>query len=249
MAGWGSYHDFTNKSCVVCGVEFTPKSGVHKFCSPQCKGKWQYITGSGSTENQYKRISGNWKAYFDRLVQKERREQLTTEELLELFVEQDGKCALSGVEMTCNLEKGKIFKTNASIDRIVAGGPYTKDNVQLVCRALNSWRGDTDLVEFIDWCRKVAQFYEERSQSSWQGTINKEYDRYQGKPEQIKNRAKRNAARRELMAIGKVHKGDGKDVDHKKPLIKGGGSGRSNLRVQSKRANRSFRRTASARMK
>lgn len=49
----------------------------------------------------------------------------------------------------------------------------------------------------------------------------KEYEQYQGKPEQIKNRAKRNAARAELMKQGKVHKGDGKDVDHAKPLSKG----------------------------
>jgi len=77
----------------------------------------------------------------------------------------------------------------------------------------------------------------------------KEYDRYQGKPSQIKNRAKRNSARRELAKDGRVHKGDGKDVDHKHPLVKGGGNGHSNLRVQSKSANRSFKRTKSARMK
>jgi hypothetical protein len=77
----------------------------------------------------------------------------------------------------------------------------------------------------------------------------KEYANYQGKPAQKKNRAKRNAARRELAREGKVHKGDGKDVDHKKPLIKGGGTGRGNLRVQSKHANRSYKRTRSARMK
>ena len=75
--------------------------------------------------------------------------------------EQNGKCALSGEELTCLLTKGSICKTNASIDRIVAGGPYTKDNIQLVCRALNSWRGDTDLMEFIEWCRKVVQYQDE----------------------------------------------------------------------------------------
>lgn len=76
-----------------------------------------------------------------------------------------------------------------------------------------------------------------------------EYDRYQGKPEQIKNRAERNAARAEMVKAGKVHKGDGKDVDHKNPLIKGGGNNASNLRVQSKHANRSYARTKTSRMK
>jgi 5-methylcytosine-specific restriction endonuclease McrA len=47
---------------------------------------------------------------------------------------------------------------------------------------------------------------------------------------------------------GKVRKGDGKDVDHKKPLAKGGGNSRSNWRVTSKSENRSFKRTRKARM-
>lgn len=66
-----------------------------------------------------------------------------------------------------------------------------------------------------------------------------EYDKYQGTPEQKKNRAKRNAARRKMEAKGKVHKGDGKDVDHKKTLKNGGNNGDGNLRVQSKHTNRS----------
>lgn len=76
-----------------------------------------------------------------------------------------------------------------------------------------------------------------------------EYAAYQGTEKQKKNRAKRNAARREMEREGKVHKGDGKDVDHKTPMAKGGGNGKSNLRVKDKSANRSFKRTKSARMK
>lgn len=69
------------------------------------------------------------------------------------------------------------------------------------------------------------------------------YDKaYNAKPEQVKNRVARNAARRELMAEGKVSKGDGKDVDHKKPLIKGGSNGKSNLEVKSETANRGWRK-------
>ena len=77
----------------------------------------------------------------------------------------------------------------------------------------------------------------------------KEYSNYHSSDEQKKKRAKRNAARRTMEKEGKVHKGDGKDVDHKKPMAKGGGNGRSNLRVKSKSANRSFARTKSAKMK
>ena len=76
-----------------------------------------------------------------------------------------------------------------------------------------------------------------------------EYDRYQGQPEQIENRAMRNAARRAMEKKGAVSKGDGKDVDHKTPIAKGGGNGNGNLRAVPKSVNRSFPRTKRAGMK
>lgn len=42
----------------------------------------------------------------------------------------------------------------------------------------------------------------------------KEYDEYQGRPDQIKERASRNRARREMIKAGKARKGDGMDVAH-----------------------------------
>lgn len=67
---------------------------------------------------------------------------------------------------------------------------------------------------------------------------------YEDTPEQVKNRMARNKARAQLMKEGKVSKGDGKDVDHVKPLSKGGSSSKSNLRVKSASANRSFSRNS-----
>lgn len=69
----------------------------------------------------------------------------------------------------------------------------------------------------------------------------KEYEQYQGKPEQIKKRAQRNAARAKLMKDGKVAKGDGKDVAHVKAFDKGGSNG-DGLKVESASKNRSFKR-------
>ncbi len=76
-----------------------------------------------------------------------------------------------------------------------------------------------------------------------------EYDNYHSKPKQKANRAKRNSARATMKKAGKVSKGDGKDVAHKKPLAKGGSNKKSNLKVASKSKNRSFPRTKNARMK
>lgn len=71
-----------------------------------------------------------------------------------------------------------------------------------------------------------------------------EYKKYQGSPKQIANRTLRNAARRQAEQAGKVSKGDGKDVDHKRPLSKGGTNSKGNLRVVSKHTNRSYKRNS-----
>ena len=62
----------------------------------------------------------------------------------------------------------------------------------------------------------------------------KEYEEYHGKPEQRRNRSNRNKARRKMG----LKTGDPREVDHKRPLSKGGSNGRSNLRITSKRTNR-----------
>jgi hypothetical protein len=68
-----------------------------------------------------------------------------------------------------------------------------------------------------------------------------EYDAYQGKPEQIKKRTMRNAARAVAVKAGTAKKGDGNDVAHVKALDKGGKNG-DGVRVEPKSKNRSFLR-------
>lgn len=51
----------------------------------------------------------------------------------------------------------------------------------------------------------------------------------------------RNAARRKAEAAGKVSKGDGKEIDHKKPIRKGG-TNADGTRVQTAAKNRGWRK-------
>ncbi len=69
------------------------------------------------------------------------------------------------------------------------------------------------------------------------------------KPKNIKKRVLRNKARRMLERAGLVKKGDGKHVDHKKPLSKGGSNKRSNLRVRDGKKNSSFARNSNKSIK
>ena len=64
----------------------------------------------------------------------------------------------------------------------------------------------------------------------------KEYQEHGGTERQKKRRAARNKARRHLERIGRVHKGDGKEVDHKDYNPENNSP--SNLRVVDKTTNR-----------
>lgn len=68
--------------------------------------------------------------------------------------------------------------------------------------------------------------------------------KYEDTPEQVKHREERNRIRAKLMREGKVHKGDGMDVAHKKAMDKGG-SVKDGVRVESASKNRSFKRDSS----
>lgn len=68
--------------------------------------------------------------------------------------------------------------------------------------------------------------------------MNREYD---SQPDKIAGRSQRNQARRMLEKEGLVKKGDGKDVEHVKPVRSGGTNARSNLKVLPASKNRAWR--------
>ena len=74
----------------------------------------------------------------------------------------------------------------------------------------------------------------------------KEYDNYQGKPEQLLNQATRNKARADMVKKGADV--NGKDVAHVKALSKGG-SNSTGVKLQAPSKNRSFKRNSDGSMK
>lgn len=143
------------RTCKRCGTNIDHKNKGAKFCSNTCRHVYR-----NTSEIQYQHISGNWKKYLLRLLYSggKKRINLSVESMLEVLEKQNYKCALSGIDLTCNLEVGVNFPTNASIDRIEAGGPYIKENIQFVCKSLNYFRKNTTISEFVWWCKQVAKY-------------------------------------------------------------------------------------------
>lgn len=66
------------------------------------------------------------------------------------------------------------------------------------------------------------------------------YEKYHASPKAIAQRSQRNKDRK---ACG-LKKGDPRECDHIKPLSKGGKGGKGNIRVVSRKTNRSYKRDA-----
>ena len=142
-----------SRTCITCNTKFETDRSNKTYCSIRCK-KISY------RKRVYERKDGDWEWYFKGLLNnREDRKKLTPDLLVKLLENQNYKCALSGVKMTCKRIQGKTnyILTNASIDRINPGKEYNYDNIQIVCRAINSFRGNMSINEFINWCNKVTE--------------------------------------------------------------------------------------------
>ena len=64
---------------------------------------------------------------------------VTLDELVQMWRDQDGLCALSGVEMTWR--DGETTPTSISIDRKDCGLGYTRRNIRLICVQVNLFKG------------------------------------------------------------------------------------------------------------
>jgi hypothetical protein len=82
---------------------------------------------------------------------------ITIEEAWKLFLAQNRKCALSGVELTFHAHKHDGIPQTASLDRIDSTKGYVNGNVQWIHKDLNSMKRNYSDAVFIDWCIKVAK--------------------------------------------------------------------------------------------
>ena len=94
-----------------------------------------------TSEDQYKTLDGNLTGILNKLrTSKAERKHLRLSDLVALWRKQKGRCAITGIEMTCRAERGSFFPYNVSIDRIIPeweGGTYALDNIHFVCKVAN----------------------------------------------------------------------------------------------------------------
>jgi len=83
---------------------------------------------------------------------------ITIEEIWNLFLKQNKKCALSNVELLMIRDyKRKPNQHTASLDRIDSLKGYTLDNIQWVHKDINMLKNSYPQEKFINWCHLVSK--------------------------------------------------------------------------------------------
>lgn len=102
------------------------------------------------------------KSYFSRIIEGADKRNLkvtiTPKNIWDLYIKQDKKCALSGVEVVFirNYRSWKSGEQTASVDRIDSTKGYTLDNIQIVHKKVNFMKQELSDKEFIEWCTLIA---------------------------------------------------------------------------------------------
>lgn len=82
---------------------------------------------------------------------------ITIEEIWNLFKKQNGKCALSGLDIRFPHSR-RDYEATASLDRINSKIGYIKDNIQWVHKDVNYAKQSMDNFEFLDLVKKIYNF-------------------------------------------------------------------------------------------
>ena len=127
--------------------------GYHSWCKDCCR--------NGNARSRQKlnsTIEGRARVFLQNAkksaIKRQQPFELTVDDIVQCWQQQDKICAYSGREMT--LEAGHL--NTVSIERIDSAVGYTPENTILVCQAINRMKSDFSLADFHALCADVAKF-------------------------------------------------------------------------------------------
>lgn len=133
---------------IICPIiQYYPSKYVKEL--PR-QGRW--ITGYGNIKGQF------WASIKNNAKRRKIDFNLNIESAWDLFVKQNGYCAITGCDLILNIHKNGGFGT-ASLDRIDSRRGYNIDNVQWVHKIINTcfkWNLTQD--EMYYWAQKVVDY-------------------------------------------------------------------------------------------
>lgn len=146
--------------CRKCGKSYDDYQQKHRrhICK-ECWAAYNYQNMKKATST----IDGYFKMLMRSIINEKTRNRhgvdINVEHLLKLWKLQDGKCAMSNIPMTWGIPEGEYKYDrkpfNVSIDRFDRSKGYLKDNVILVCNAVNMFKGCFDVSVVFDVSREI----------------------------------------------------------------------------------------------
>ena len=129
-------------------------------------------TSCGCAHNYYGNKSHGWKGYgeissslFNRIKLGATKRgfsfDITIEYIWELFLKQNCKCAISGMDIDFGTRFLKSDCT-ASLDRIDSSLGYTKDNIQWTHKIINVMKMDLEEKQFFKFCSLITKHQESK---------------------------------------------------------------------------------------
>lgn len=82
--------------------------------------------------------------------------ELTIQQLWDLYIKQNKKCALSKIDILFS-KNVKKQRSTASLDRIDSSKPYVIDNIQWVHKKINIMKNTLSNEEFISICKMISK--------------------------------------------------------------------------------------------
>jgi hypothetical protein len=150
--------------CAVC--EHSWQASIHNRTRgsgcPNCYATSRYgASGSnwkgheGLTGSQWNKIKKHANRENGRIIPFE----ISIEYAWKLFLQQDCKCALTGVSIILQADS-KHRSCTASLDRIDSSEGYVVGNVQWVHKVIQQMKWDQKEKDFIQWCKLVTEHKE-----------------------------------------------------------------------------------------
>lgn len=150
------------KEVKVKSLRLTDVGKPNRYSNVTC-GHRMYLTGDKNHNwGGYGEISGNlWCIIKGGLTRGNNRTlefSITIQQAWELFLKQERKCALSGVEIKFSSRADNDMERTASLDRIDSSKGYTLDNIQWVHKDINQMKMDFLDQKFIDWTHIISDY-------------------------------------------------------------------------------------------
>jgi len=150
--------------CSKCGSdklphEFELRKDTKKLrkCCRACYQAYKRASHHNGSKSYW--LNEIYRAAKRRSIIKGKEFKLTKQDILDALSKQKNACALTG--RFIDFSKG----TRLSIDKIDPCGIYERSNIQLVCAPANYAKHVLTNEEFIQLCKEVVNFYEQRNRN------------------------------------------------------------------------------------